>query len=787
MKTRILIVPLILLSLSLYAQTISDVSTGPPPASFFTQTTIEDVEAFNTACDGIPCYATDHTSNAFIYFNANNVNGYRTNNLSLRFIPGADFMEWGDYQTLYGVTYYSNEFVELHTQSGGISVIGPCTPLDTPWELWTGLTITPNGTIYACAAGTGESKLYRIDQFTGSPFFMGVVSNAPTLIDIAANSRGELYALDLSYDQLLYIDPFAPTGSVIGYIGFDANHSQGMDFDQRTDKLYLAAFNETEGRAEMRIADLTTGNTTLIAPVPSSLYKLDSLAIATSPPRYSYPPALCYGPGATPYVLRCFKTDNPGMVHAHDTTVPFLPGADFLNNDYSTLYCVSYYSNTFSTLTTDDVYTVIGPCTPVGTFHMWTGVAGAPDGTLYATSTDTLTSDLYTIDPITGVPTLVGGINDAPAIIDIAVSASGDMYGFDLLHDIMVKIDPATAHATVLGSIGYNANYSQGMDFDESSGILYLAALNGNTTRSELRIADTNTGYTTFLGQLGKSTFCCSDMGIIADAQSAIKITSLKVKDKGAGQSSFTLKAGYNWNGRMPPDTLIITVGDYSSGPLSVTPKGKKYVFSSSELSGTLAPQSHSCKIKVRNIDPPGTAPNVNIRFINNETYYYQSRNVTLDSKGSYKENDDLAVPLVYIDKASVKDKAKDNKDAFSLDATIHGSGPASADSFFISVTGENGVIFTQTIAAAEFTSKNGKYLYKRPKNAITPIQKIQISTDKKTVKLKAKDFNMSPNAIGMVIDPKVTIELRIDVGTLNCAGTISTRFIQKAQGKAKF
>jgi uncharacterized repeat protein (TIGR01451 family) len=80
------------------------------------------------------------------------------------------------------------------------------------------------------------------------------------------------------------------------------------------------------------------------------------------------------------------------------------------------------------------------------------------------------------------------------------------MFGLDLVNDMLVGIDPATGAGTVIGSIGFNANYAQGMDFEEESGILYLAAFNGGTSTAELRIADTTTGNTTLVGAFPAGT-----------------------------------------------------------------------------------------------------------------------------------------------------------------------------------------------------------------------------------------------------------------------------------------
>jgi len=170
---------------------------------------------------------------------------------------------------------------------------------------------------------------------------------------------------------------------------------------------------------------------------------------------------------------------------------------DFLLGDFSKMYILDYATNTLLTVdTASGAQTVIGPAPPAGG-ESWTGLTGAVDGTLYASSTTCVVSTLYTVDPGSGATTPVGPISNGDCIIDISINAAGELYGVDIVNDVLVQIDPATGAGTVIGSTGVAANYAQGMDFDEVSGILYWAAY---TAQSELRILDTMTGASTLVG-----------------------------------------------------------------------------------------------------------------------------------------------------------------------------------------------------------------------------------------------------------------------------------------------
>jgi len=173
---------------------------------------------------------------------------------------------------------------------------------------------------------------------------------------------------------------------------------------------------------------------------------------------------------------------------------------DFVGHDFSQLYVIDYSLNELHSLNTNTgTATTIGACTPLPG-HVWTGATGTSGGILYASSTNDVISTLYTINTTTGTASVVGQITNAPVIIDIAINAAGAMYGVDISSDRLIKINPATGAGSVIGSIGYTADYAQGMDFEHASGVLYLAAYNTGTARGELRIANTTTGNSVLVG-----------------------------------------------------------------------------------------------------------------------------------------------------------------------------------------------------------------------------------------------------------------------------------------------
>ncbi|MEW5986509.1 MAG: FixG Ig-like domain-containing protein, partial [Chloroflexota bacterium] len=222
------------------------------------------------------------------------------------------------------------------------------------------------------------------------------------------------------------------------------------------------------------------------------------------------------------YNLISFDTDDPGTLNIIGNTFDFMPAGDFVGGDFSTFYGVYYYTNEFASFdTVTGAKTSIGYSTPSGS---WSGMAGDPaTGNLYAASTSCgASSTLYIVDITSGALTTVGNITNSPCIIGIAVDAAGQMYGVDIINDTLLSIDKNTGEGTEIGWIGYDANYSQGMDFDETTGILYMAAYNNSTGTGELRIIDVSTGNSTLVGLFGGDGFHeVNTMGVATGGTSA--------------------------------------------------------------------------------------------------------------------------------------------------------------------------------------------------------------------------------------------------------------------------
>jgi hypothetical protein len=184
-------------------------------------------------------------------------------------------------------------------------------------------------------------------------------------------------------------------------------------------------------------------------------------------------------------------------------------GFKFLDGDLSAAYGIDKFgstANSFASVSsTDGTITPIGTSNPSADPGGFTGFAQDPTtGTLYASGVSCgSSSHLYTIDRNTGASTLVGELTGMPCAIWIAISPDGLMYSVDIVNDATFAVDKTSGAASLLGSVGFNANYGQDADFDQSTGILYWAAFNADAFGDEIRTVDTTTGASTLVYSLG--------------------------------------------------------------------------------------------------------------------------------------------------------------------------------------------------------------------------------------------------------------------------------------------
>lgn len=179
-------------------------------------------------------------------------------------------------------------------------------------------------------------------------------------------------------------------------------------------------------------------------------------------------------------------------------------GITFVDDDFSRQYGVDYFNGDLYTIGTAD-----GSATLIGNTGLVSCCIVEPGGMRWDRTTGTTylviddfnarTSTLYTIDLATASTTLVGPLE--ALIRDIAIDSSGLMFGIDSDADTLVAIDKTTGAVQTIGSLGIDAVFGQGLDFDAETGVLYLASMNSD--ESTMYTVDPTTGATTPIGLMG--------------------------------------------------------------------------------------------------------------------------------------------------------------------------------------------------------------------------------------------------------------------------------------------
>lgn len=116
------------------------------------------------------------------------------------------------------------------------------------------------------------------------------------------------------------------------------------------------------------------------------------------------------------------------------------------------------------------------------------------NSTMYAVSA----TSLYTVNMSTGVATMVGTANTGILMINFAINSAGQAYAVDGTADVLGSVNLSTGAFTSIGSIGFNANYAQDMEFDRESGELFMAAQ--DLTSGWLAWVNKSTGTTLKIG-----------------------------------------------------------------------------------------------------------------------------------------------------------------------------------------------------------------------------------------------------------------------------------------------
>lgn len=172
-----------------------------------------------------------------------------------------------------------------------------------------------------------------------------------------------------------------------------------------------------------------------------------------------------------------------------DPDAATLFSADF-NQSTEQLIAIRNDDFTLGTIdTTSGAYSVIGTITGPDDTQTLTGLAWDPtDGTWYLS----VGATLFTIDPATAVATEIGstGLVDE-TLIDIKFDSTGQLYGTTIGDDSLYAIDKTDASSTLIGALGVDINFAQGMAYDYSTDEMWawLYQGGGNVTWGTIDLA----------------------------------------------------------------------------------------------------------------------------------------------------------------------------------------------------------------------------------------------------------------------------------------------------------
>lgn len=230
----------------------------------------DNINYFDTRAFGYNAYGFAAPLGPFkMFLNSPVLTNLAPDPFSANFVAGASFAVDG---ILYGVRFGSNYLVKIDTSTGTITYIGysgPGTGMAYDWN---------TNTMYMMTYNTA-SRLNTVNLSTGMLTPIGQFFQ-DKLVDISCSNSGEIYGIDIDNDFLVSINKKTGMVTLIGYIGFDANYSQGMSWDHSTDSCFYASYNNVTNQCEMRRVNLQTGETTMMYSIDA---EVDGFAIPGSP------------------------------------------------------------------------------------------------------------------------------------------------------------------------------------------------------------------------------------------------------------------------------------------------------------------------------------------------------------------------------------------------------------------------------------------------------------------------------------------------------------------------
>jgi hypothetical protein len=182
-----------------------------------------------------------------------------------------------------------------------------------------------------------------------------------------------------------------------------------------------------------------------------------------------------------------FNPTNPGTFHyiGYSTAGGYICAGTWADE---TWYVCEYYGGFYT------VDSTTGDMTLIGETIQLNGLGYVDSsGIMYGCDS----TNLYIIDMSSGATTLVGPMNNAGTMIDMAADSFGNAYGVDSIDHNLYSINLQTGAATIIGPTDLSFDYA-GLGYDKDNDVLYLSAyVNGG---GQFYTVDLNTGHATLIG-----------------------------------------------------------------------------------------------------------------------------------------------------------------------------------------------------------------------------------------------------------------------------------------------
>ncbi len=218
-------------------------------------------------------------------------------------------------------------------------------------------------------------------------------------------------------------------------------------------------------------------------------------------PNWPTSDTVVYGINNSVSTLISFYPEDPTIL----TPLGSSPAPNFENagavdpSDTNTAYSLDNGGDFYKIDLTTGVYTLLGTIAPPGS-QTWSGAEFSPNGTLYAMATDVATSSLSTID-IEGLSSTLIGNPNIEGAISLMIDETGQGYSHDIASDNFFKVDLSTGESTLVGPLGFDANFGQGGTYIPGDpGFVYLSAFDAGTFQSQWRRLDVSTGASSIVG-----------------------------------------------------------------------------------------------------------------------------------------------------------------------------------------------------------------------------------------------------------------------------------------------